>query len=345
MRRWLVVRPPGLPISFRVRANAPLTCLALVALIFVALTIHIAVGEFLVPPLAVVNTLLGNGSRQYNFIVLNLRLPRALVAILVGMALAVSGAILQGLTRNPLASPDIIGISQGASLAAVSMIIVFSNAPATLIPPVALMGASLAALLVYWLAWHGGSSPTRLLLVGIGLSAVSASLIQIMLAITQTIRISQAIVWLAGSVYGRSWDHLQALLPWMVISLPLALLLAWHLDALHLGDDLARGLGAHVERQRALLLVTCVALAGTAVATAGTIGFVGLMAPHAARKLVGPAHSALLPTAALTGAFLVLVADLLGRVVVAPIEVPAGVITAIVGAPYFVWLLLHNHNT
>ncbi|MBO0783488.1 MAG: iron ABC transporter permease, partial [Ktedonobacteraceae bacterium] len=228
MKRWLVIRPAWPPLSFRVRAGVPAICLLLALFIFGVLIIHIAVGEFTIPPLAVLDTLLGNGSRQYNFIVLDLRLPRALVAILVGMALATSGAILQGLTRNPLATPDVIGISQGASLAAVSVIILFSAAPASLIPPIAFVGASLAALLVYWLAWQRGSSPTRLLLTGIGLAAVAYALIEILMATTQIIRVSQAIVWLAGSVYGRSWQHLLALLPWVVIFLPLALLLTRH---------------------------------------------------------------------------------------------------------------------
>jgi iron complex transport system permease protein len=318
--------------------------LLLLLLIFVALIIHVSIGAFSIPPMAVLETLFGNGSRQYTFVVMNLRLPRALVAILVGMALAVSGGILQGLTRNPLATPDVIGINQGASLTAVSLIILVSAAPAGLIPPVAFAGAAVAALLVYVLAWRGGSSPTRLLLVGIGLSAAAYALIQIMLSSAQVLRVSLALIWLAGSVYGRSWEHLLALLPWVGIFLPLALLMARHLNVLNLGDDLARGLGSSVELQRLFLLIICVALAGSAVATAGTIGFVGLMAPHIARRLVGPSYEALIPTAALVGGLLVLLADLLGRVLFMPIEIPAGVITAVVGAPYFVWLLISSRN-
>ncbi|QBD78365.1 iron ABC transporter permease [Ktedonosporobacter rubrisoli] len=344
MQRWKVIRPSWLPFSYRVKVRVPLMLLLLLVAICAALVITISVGEYIIPPQAVLETLLGNGSQSYSFIVLTLRLPRVLVALLVGMAMAASGAILQGLTRNPLASPDIIGISNGASLTAVALLTLFSAAPISLLPLVAFGGACAAAILIYLLAWNGGSSPTRLILVGVGLSAVASSLVQILIANSQVIVVNQALIWLAGSVYGRTWEHFWSLLPWLVIFLPLALVMTRHLDALHLGDDLARSLGSQVERQRIILLIASVALAGSSVAIAGTIGFVGLMAPHIARMLVGPSHGGLLPVATLVGGLLVILADLIGRTIFAPIEIPCGVITAAVGAPYFIWLLIRSRN-
>ncbi|GHO42507.1 FecCD family ABC transporter permease [Ktedonospora formicarum] len=344
MRHWLVLRSPWPPFSFRVRARFPLVILALLFLIVVTLVFSVSVGEYQVPPLAVLETLLGNGSRSYTFIIMTLRLPRALIAILVGMGFAAAGAILQGLTRNPLASPDIIGISHGASLAAVSVLILFSGIAFAWLPLFAFAGASLAALLVYLLAWRSGSSPTRLLLVGIGLGAVASAFVQIVLSMSQVIQVGQAMTWLAGSVYGRSWEQFWILLPWLAIFLGIALFMSRHLDALQLGDDLARGLGSNVEWQRALLLVACVGLAGGSVAVAGTIGFVGLMAPHIARVLIGPSHGGLLPVATLVGGLMVVAADLLGRVLFPPIEIPCGVVTAVIGAPYFIWLLIRSRS-
>ncbi|GCE49654.1 iron complex transport system permease protein [Thermosporothrix hazakensis] len=344
MRDWFVFRSKALPLSFRVKRNVPLVLLILLVLILAVSVISISVGEFQISIPDVLATPFGAGDKRFTFIIMRLRLPRALIAIFVGMAIAASGAILQGLTRNPLASPDIIGISHGASLAAVGLIIFASWISITFVPVAAFLGAGVAALLVYLLAWRKGSSPIRLILVGIGLSAIASALVQIMISTSEIFRVNQALVWLVGSIYGRSWGEFWALVPWLVIFLPLAFFLARHLDALHLGDDLARGLGSNIERLRLILLITAVALAGSSVATAGTIAFVGLMAPHIARLLVGPSHNGLLPTASLLGALIVALADLLGRVLFAPIEVPCGVITAAIGAPYFIWLLLRSRN-
>jgi iron complex transport system permease protein len=201
-----------------------------------------------------------------------------------------------------------------------------------------------AALLIYLLAWNQGSSPIRLILVGVGLGAIASAFTSLLITFGNIYDVSQALVWLAGSVYGRSWEHIRALLPWLIAFVPAAFLGARELNTLHLGDDVARGLGSQVEWQRGMLLIACVALAGVSVATAGTIGFVGLMAPHLARQIVGPAHEGLLPTAALVGGLIVVLADLLGRSLFAPIELPCGVVTAAVGTPYFLYLLYRNRN-
>jgi iron complex transport system permease protein len=222
---------------------------------------------------------------------------------------------------------------------AVTLIVVVKDVPAGIIPLAAFAGGAIVAGLIYVLAWRGGDSPIRLILVGIGLSAMAGAATQLMITFGNLYDVQRALIWLAGSVYGRSWDEFWPLLPWILVFVPLALLLARDLNALNLGEEVARGLGSHVPYQRGLLLLTAVALSGATVAAAGTIGFVGLMAPHFARRLVGPDHRGLLPTAGMLGALILVGADLVGRTIFAPIELPAGLVTSAVGAPFFIYLL------
>jgi iron complex transport system permease protein len=336
---WIVLRTRRA--SLRIdRRVPPVLALALVATL-AAMIINIGVGEYPVPPLDVVRTVLGlpTGDEDYSFIVNTLRLPRMLVAALVGAALGISGAIMQGLTRNPLADPGILGISAGAGLVAVTLIVVVKDVPAGLLPWGAFGGAGAIAALIYALAWRGGDSPIRLILVGIGLGAVCGALTSLMITYGDIYDVQRAMIWLTGSLYGRSWAELWPLLPWVAVFAPLGLLLARDLNALNLGEEVARGLGIPVSLRRGLLLLAAVALAAAAVATVGALGFVGLIAPHLGRRLVGPDHSGLLPTAGVLGALLVVAADLLGRTLFAPIELPAGLMTAAVGAPFFLYLL------
>lgn len=341
---WLTVRTRGL--SFRIdRRVPPVLALALLAMV-TAMVVNIGVGEYPIPPIDVVRTVLGlpTGNDDYSFIVNTLRLPRMLVAALVGLALGVAGAIMQGLTRNPLADPGILGISAGAGLVAVTLIVVVREVPAGVIPVAAFGGATIVASLIYLLAWRGGDSPIRLILVGIGLGAICGAATTLMITFGDIYDVQRALIWLTGSVYGRSWEEFWPLLPWIVVFVPLAFALARDLNALNLGEDVARGLGSPVAWRRGLLLLTAVALAAATVAAAGTIGFVGLMAPHISRRLVGPDHSGLLPTAGVIGALIVVAADLAGRTLFAPIELPAGLVTAAVGAPFFIGLLWRQRH-
>jgi len=342
---WISVRLRKPPVSFRVDRRVPLVLTALIGIALLALTVNVSQGEYPVPLLEVIKTILGlTANPDYAFVVNALRLPRALVALLVGMGLAIAGTILQGLTRNPLAAPEIIGINAGASLVAVTLIVLLPGVSVGWLPVAAFVGGLGTAIALYLLAWNRGSSPVRLILVGIGLTALTSSVTSLMITFGEINAVSQALVWLTGSVYGRSWEHLWSLLPWLMVFIPLSWGLARDLDTLNLGDSLAQGLGNRVEWTRSLLLLCAAALAGAAVATAGTIGFIGLMAPHLARQLVGPSHAGLLPTAALTGACIVELADLAGRTLFAPVELPCGVITAVIGAPYFLWLLYRDRN-
>ncbi|HEY9907586.1 MAG TPA: iron ABC transporter permease [Thermosynechococcaceae cyanobacterium] len=346
MSQWIVVRPHRIPISFHVQRRVPVV-LALLSVITLAIVVlSVGYGEYPISPLNVLKTLLGiaTNNPDYAFIIHTLRLPRTLAALLVGIGLAIPGGILQGLTRNPLAAPDVIGINAGASVAAVSLIILFPAAPLVAVPLAAFAGAAIAAIVIYLLAWDRGSSPIRFILIGVGIAAIASAVTSVLMTFGQINSVTQALIWMTGSVYGRSWEHILLLLPWLGIFVPLALLLSRELNVLHLGDDIARGLGSNVEWQRFLLLVTSVALTGASVATAGTIGFVGLMAPHLARQLVGTAYEALLPTAALLGGLMMVLADLIGRSLFSPTELPCGVLTAAIGAPYFLYLLYRNRH-
>jgi iron complex transport system permease protein len=344
MAPWITIRTR--PFSLRVdRRVPPVLALALLATL-TAMIVNIGVGEYPVPPLDVLRTLLGlpTANGDYAFIVNTLRLPRMLVAALVGLALGIAGTIMQGLTRNPLADPGILGISAGAGLTAVTLIVVVRDVPAGLIPLAAFGGALTVALLIYLLAWRGGDSPIRLILVGIGLGAICGALTTLMITFGAINDVQRSLIWLTGSVYGRTWREFWPLLGGVAVFAPLAVFFARDLNALNLGEDVARGLGSPVARRRGLLLITAVALAAATVAAAGTIGFIGLMAPHIARRLVGPDHSGLVPAAGVIGALIVVVADLIGRTILAPVELPVGLITAVVGAPFFLYVLWRSRK-
>lgn len=341
---WLVFRSET--ISLRIDRRVPPMLICLAVAIVVAMVMNLGQGEYPIAPLDIVKTVFGvdTGNSDYAFVIYNLRLPRTLVAVMVGMALGVAGTIFQGITRNPLADPGIIGINAGASLAAVSVIVLLPSAPTYTLPLSAFLGALLMAVLIYSLAWNNGSSPILFILMGVGLSTIAGAFTSLLITFGDIYSVSDALVWLAGSVYGRTWEQVFSFLPWLIVFVPMALILARHLNALNLGDDVAKSLGTRVEWQRGLLVLVGVALAGGAVATAGMIGFVGLIAPHIGRQLVGTNHQGLIPISALLGGMLVILADLLGRTMFAPIEIPCGVVTAAIGAPYFLYLLIRNRK-
>jgi iron complex transport system permease protein len=343
---WIAVRGQRLPLSFKFDRRVPLVVAGLLAAAFAVLVLSISYGEYDISPLEVVQTLFGALSadhpegRSFNLVVHTFRLPRILVAFLVGAALGTAGAIMQGIMRNPLAEPGILGVTAGAGFAAVLILVGLRDAPLALLPWAAFGGALLAAAAIYLFAWNrAGATPVRLVLIGVAVAAALGSLTTFLLVFGDINDVQQAYVWLTGSVYGRNWEHVRTLSAWLLVLLPLAFLSARSLNALHLGDDVAKGFGVRANAQRAFLLLICVGLAAAAVAVAGTIGFVGLIAPHIARRLVGPAHEGMLPVAALFGGVLLVTADLAGRWVIAPSELPIGIIVALIGAPYFLLLL------
>lgn len=305
------------------------------------LILTVGLGEYPIAPGDVLLSLVGHGDPSSSFVVTELRLPRALVAFGVGAGLAASGVILQGLTGNALAAPDLVGVSAGAQTAAVVVIVALPDLPVAVLPACAFAGALAASALVYALAWRGGgSSPSRLLLIGVGITTLGyAIVLGVISSVDEVIHASQLVTFMAGTVYGRGWQELATLAPWLAVGLPLALLSARQLDSLVLGDDTAGALGLRIEAERLRLLALAAGLAGAAVAVAGPVGFVGLMAPHAARRLAGAGHAAVLTAAVMLGGCLVLIADALARTAFAPVDIPVGVVTAIIGAPYLIWLL------
>lgn len=318
----------------RVRGAA----VGLVLAIGIALSfaLSVSVGDFPIPLAEVVPAIFGFGNPDAHFIVQTLRLPRALTGLLVGGAFGLSGAIFQSLARNPLASPDIIGITAGASTAAVFIIVVLGGG-GLLVSLGSFGGALVTAAAIYFLAYRRGITAYRLVLVGIGVGAVLTSLTSYLLTRAQIWDAQRATVWLTGSLNGRGWEHVQPVGLAMLLLLPLALVLARPLKALQLGDDTAKGLGVGVERYRRYLIVAGVALAAVATASAGPVAFVAFVAPPIARRLTR--SSLTLIPAALVGGLLLLVSDLVARRAFAPTELPVGIITGIVGAPYLLWLL------
>ncbi|WP_199249183.1 iron ABC transporter permease [[Phormidium] sp. ETS-05] len=283
-------------------------------------------------------TIVGGGTALSKQVIFNLRLPRLLVAMFAGSSLGVSGLLLQGVVRNSIAGPEILGITSGAGLGAMLVLVLLPNAPVEAIAVAAFIGAFVAAAAVAAFSWRRGISPETLALVGIAVSAFCSSGINLLVVMAK-LRVAGAIVWLAGSTYARAWPDLWRLMAFPVILLPLAWLVVRWLDLMALGDDLPRLLGIPLQKARLILLGIAVALAAAAVATVGTISFVGLVAPHCARLLAGTNHRKLLPLAAVLGALLVASADTIGRVAIAPKEIPSGLVTAAVGTPYFLWLL------
>lgn len=352
-RRLTVVRQPG-GIALRLtrpRASAVLrprdaaVCAALGMAALVALAVDVSIGDYAIPLTEVAGVLLGAGSEDTRFIVVDLRLPRALTGLLVGAAFGLSGAIVQALARNPLASPDVIGITAGASTAAVAVIVLGGSGwlGGLGTTGAALLGGFTAALAVYLLAWRRGVHGYRLVLVGIGMAAVLTSVTSYLLVRAELTDAQRATVWLTGSLNGRGWEHVRPVAAALVVLVPLALLLGQRLAALQFGDDTAKGLGIAVERNRLALISVGVALAGIATASAGPVAFVALVAPQIARRLTRSPGVPLL-CSAVTGAFVVVASDVVARRALAPTELPVGVVTAIIGAPFLLWLLARTNR-
>ena len=267
---------------------------------------------------------------EYHYVLMQYRLPRVVLALIIGAALAVSGALVQGVVHNPLASPDILGINHGASLASVAALWFLPSLPLPWLPLLAFIGG---------MALAGFSRPMRLALTGIALSACWASVTDYLL-LSRPQEINNALLWLTGSLWARDGSFVVIALPLLAILLPLSFALSRDLDLLALGRDRAGTLGVNVRRLNGYALTLAVALASIGVAVCGPIAFISLVVPHLVRRLFGGRHRYLLPLSALTGGLVLLLADLLARTLHPPLELPAGVLTAIIGAPWFIWLLV-----
>ncbi|MFK0006323.1 iron ABC transporter permease [Paenarthrobacter sp. NPDC090520] len=284
------------------------------------------------------NWLTGQSGNRVNAI-LGTRMPRVLAAVLAGAALALAGALIQAVSRNSLAEPGILGVSGGGGLAAIAVITTAPLAGAWVVTGSALLGAAFSAVLVFGLSFRGGLQQNRLVLIGIGVSAGLAAIITVLLVSTDPFNQTKALTWLSGSTYGRNFASVLPPLLALVMAVPVLAALRRDLDLIAVDDDSPRVLGIQLTRSRLILLSVAVLLTAGAVSSVGVIAFVGLVAPHAARTLVGARHVRVLPVAALIGASTVVLADVIGRTIIAPAQIPAGITTALVGAPYFVYLL------
>lgn len=274
---------------------------------------------------------------EYHYVLTAYRLPRLLLALFVGAALAVAGVLVQGIVRNPLASPDILGVNHAASFASVGTLLLLPSLPVVALPLLAFAGGMTGLILLKMLA--NTSQPVKLVLTGVALSACWASLTDYLM-LSRPQDVNSALLWLTGSLWGRDWSFVKVAVPLLILFLPLSLSFCRNLDLLALGDARATTLGVSVSRTRFRALLLAVAMTSTGVAVCGPISFIGLVVPHMVRSITGGRHRWLLPVSALTGALLLVMADLLARIIHPPLELPAGVLTAIIGAPWFVWLLV-----
>lgn len=290
-------------------------------------------------------TILGNGGFKEEFVLFSIRLPRMIITVLAGMALALSGAILQGISRNDLADPGIIGINAGAG-AAVALFFLFAPIDAGsfvyILPLIAFGGAMITALGIYLFSYNKrtGFEPVRLVLVGVGFSMALSGLMIILISSAPREKVDFISKWLAGSIWGTDWPFILALLPWIIVLIPFALWKSNVMNLLNTSEPVSIGVGLPLKKERFIMLMTAVALAASAVSVTGGIAFVGLMAPHLAKVLIGPRSQLYLPLSILIGGWLLLFADTVGRNIAEPDGIAAGIMTALIGAPYFIYLLL-----
>ncbi|HGM3505993.1 TPA: FecCD family ABC transporter permease [Clostridioides difficile] len=334
----------------KINSKTLLVISILVVLILITFLVSLNMGSFSIEPVDVIKTFLGQGQRNHEIAIFKLRLPRIIIALLVGSALSTAGVILQGVTKNDLADSGILGINSGAALFVVVYIYLMngnvyegmSNLTVFTMPIVALVGALFGAFLIYSLAWKGGINSSRLLLIGIGVNIAFTSILTIFQLKFTTQEFNRVMAWTSGSIWGTSWKYVIAVLPFIVIFMGITIYKSKYIDVLNLGDEVSTSLGVDVEKQRRRLIIYAVILSGVSTAVAGSISFLGLIAPHIGRKIIGPKHKRLIPVSALIGTLLLLVADTISRNLLAPIEIPVGIVVSIIGVPYFIYLMLAN---
>ncbi|ASB90751.1 iron ABC transporter permease [Bacillus sonorensis] len=331
-------------------SRAAVIMLVMAALITGVFLLSLNRGEIRIAPLDTLKTLFGAGTPQDELVLFEFRLPRMILAMIIGAGIAAAGAVWQGISQNDLADPGILGINAGAGFAVVLFIFFLQGSIDRLeasmmfsLPIFAFIGACISVILIYLLAWKKGLNPVRLVLVGIGVNAAFGAAILMLQLKMDPNDFMQATVWLSGNIWNANWSFVWATLPWIAVLLPFILYKARYLNVLNLGDQIAAGLGTAVEKERRTLLLAAAALSGACVAAGGNITFLGLVAPHIARRLVGPKHQLLIPASALTGALLFLLADLIGRNLLAPSEIPVGLVISVLGAPYFIYLLMKTN--
>ncbi|MEV5322373.1 iron chelate uptake ABC transporter family permease subunit [Streptomyces sp. NPDC052687] len=340
-RSTRALRTPG-GLSVRLDVRALTVVVLLLAAALAASVVLIGTGDFPIPAADVVRTLLGDGNPGQEFIVNELRLPRVLVGLLVGASLGLGGALFQAISRNPLGSPDILGLGQGATAGALVVIVLFSGS-ASEVTMGALVGGLVTGICIYVFAWKRGVHGYRLVLVGIGVSAIVTAVNGYLMTKADLVDASRALVWMTGSLSGRDWAQVWPLLALCAVLLPLVLANARGLRMMEMGDDISHALGVRVERVRMLLMVAAVLLTAAATAAAGPVSFVALTAPQLARRLTRSPGPNLLPSLCM-GAALLVTADWVSQRVFGADQLPVGVVTGVVGGVYLLWLLVSERR-
>jgi iron complex transport system permease protein len=319
--------------------------ISIITLILITIVVGMGMGYSTVSYDRLIPTLIGQGTFKEEFILFSVRLPRLIITLLAGMALALSGSILQGITRNDLADPGIIGINAGAGVAVTVFFLFFPIEAGTfvyILPLAAFAGALFTVFFIYLFSYKkdSGLQPVRLVLIGIGFSMALSGAMIVLISSAERAKVDFIAKWLAGNIWGTDWPFIWALLPWLVVLIPFTLYKANRLNLLGLSESVAIGVGVSIEKERITLLIAAVALAASAVSVTGQISFIGLLAPHIAKALVGPRNQLFIPVAILLGGLLLVFADTIGRNIVEPTGIPAGIMVALIGAPYFMYLLL-----
>ncbi|HCW53626.1 MAG TPA: iron ABC transporter permease [Clostridium sp.] len=325
-----------------------LTLIILSILLIISFGVTLCWGTYEISPMDVIKTLLGNGTKLQNTAIFTIRLPRLLVGAFVGIALSTAGAILQTVTKNDLADTGIIGINAGAAVAAV-LFITYSTGEyysqlgqlsIFVLPFMAIVGAGLTSFIIYMMSSRGQIRPNRLLLIGIGLNAGLNAFITFFTFRGGVGDYNRVLVWTSGSLWGAGMSYAKVIIPIVLLFFILVLFNHKKLDVLNLSDELAISLGLNIEKERKKLLSFAVILAGTATAFAGNIGFLGLISPHIAKKMVGPYHKKFITISAMISVIIILIADAVSRNLFSPIEIPVGITVSIFGVPYFIYLMM-----
>ncbi|NTZ17267.1 iron ABC transporter permease [Paenibacillus sp. JMULE4] len=325
--------------------HVQLGCFVVIA---AAVYIHLTNGEFDMTVSEVLRTLLRiHPQPDHDMVLFEFRLPRIVIAALVGFGLGIAGAVIQGVTRNGLADPGILGINAGAGAAIVLFMFFFQGnvirtgwTAIMMMPLFGLIGGLAAAALIYFFAWQNGRlDPQRLVLTGIAIGSGFGAFTMFLSLQMNAKDFEMATVWLTGSIWNANWVYIASMLPWFIVLVPVLMRRAPLLDVFQLEESLVKGLGVRVEREKSLFLLSSIGLVSACVSVSGSIGFVGLLAPHIAKRLVGLRHRRVMSVCGLIGMMMVIVSDLIAKTVFSPAELPVGIVISIVGVPYFVYLL------
>lgn len=328
----------------KLRYKQWVTMIVLIVLILLACAWSMTSGEYKMSVGTFFKTLFGQGEYTDTLILMEFRLPRMLITILAGASLAMSGAILQSVTRNPLAEPGILGINAGSGFV-IALFIVIGQVNAEnfvyVLPIISMIGGILTAIIIFSFSYNRGEgiSPASMVLVGVGMAAALSGGSLTLMSTFDKDQSEFMASWFAGNIWGDEWTFVIAFLPWVVILVPYLLFKSNVLNLLNTHQHIAQGVGVKIGKERIVLLLVAVILSSAAVSVAGAIGFIGLMGPHIAKSIVGPRHQLFLPISILIGALLLVVSDTLGKVILQPSGIPAGIVVAIIGAPYFLYLM------